>query len=120
VLYDRNILIVQCKSKGLRHEARTGADFEALVSDVRKAVVTAFDQGLAARDHLSASEEPVIRLENGEAEIRRDFVTGVFLLTVTPVPLQFLTTRLANNESVRDLFPEMNSPGRSRFPTSTR
>ncbi len=110
VLYDRNILIVQCKSKGLRHEARTGADFEALVSDVRKAVVTAFDQGLAARDYLSASEEPVIRLENGEAGIRRDFVTGVFLLTVTPVPLQFLTTRLANNESVRDLFPGTEFP----------
>jgi hypothetical protein len=105
VLYDRNILIVQCKSKGLRHESRTGADFEALVSDVRKAVVEAFDQGLAARDYLSALEEPVILVQGGEAQIAREFVTGVYLLTVTPVPLQFLTTRLANNDSVRDLFP---------------
>ena len=28
----------------------------------------------------------------------------MFLLTVTPVPLQFFTTRLANNDNVRDLF----------------
>jgi hypothetical protein len=28
VLYDRNILIVQCKSKGLRHDSRTGADLK--------------------------------------------------------------------------------------------
>jgi hypothetical protein len=104
VLYDRNILIVQCKSKSLRHEAKTG-DFDALISDVRKAVVNAFSQGLAARDYLFASEESVIVLENGEAGIVRDLVTSVYLLTVTPVPLQFLTTRLANNESVRDLFP---------------
>jgi hypothetical protein len=110
VLYDRNILIVQCKSKGLRHEARTGSDFEALIGDVRKAVVTAFDQGLAARDYLAASDEPVILLEKGESGIRRDLVTGGFLLTVTPVPLQFLTTRLANNESVRDLFPGNEFP----------
>jgi hypothetical protein len=105
VLYDRNILIVQCKSKGLRHDSRTGADFEALLSDVRKAVVEAFDQGLAAREYLSASEEPVIIFQGGDARIAREFVTGVYLLTVTPVPLQFLTTRLANNDSVRDLFP---------------
>jgi hypothetical protein len=104
VLYDRNIVIVQCKSKGLRHESRTGANFEALVSDVRKAVVEAFDQGLAARDYLSASDEPVVLFRGREARIPRELVTGVYLLTVTPVPLQFLTTRLANNESVRDLF----------------
>jgi hypothetical protein len=105
VLYDRNILIVQCKSKGLRHGSRTGADFEALLSDVRKAVVEAFDQGLAARDYLCASEEPIIVFQGGEARIPRGLVTGVYLLTVTPVPLQFLATRLANNDSVRDLFP---------------
>ena len=105
VLYDRNIVIVQCKSKGLRHDSRTGADFEALLSDVRKAVVEAFDQGLGARDYLSASDEAVILFEGGEARIPREPVTGVCLLTVTPVPLQFLTTRLANNDSVGDLFP---------------
>lgn len=110
VLYDRNILIVQCKSKGLRHEARTGADSEALISDVRKAVVSAFGQCLAARKYLAASEEPVIRFENGEAGIERDLVTNVYLLTVTPIPLQFLTTRLANKESVRDLFTENEFP----------
>ena len=104
VLHDRNILIVQCKSKGLRHDSRTGADFEAVISDVRKAVVEAFDQGLAARDYLSASEEPAILFQGGDARISRDAVTGVYLLTVTPVPLQFLTTRLANNHDVRDLF----------------
>jgi len=31
-------------------------------------------------------------------------VTAIYLLTVTPVPLQFFTTRLANNPSVSDLF----------------
>lgn len=110
VMYDRNILIVQCKSKGLRHEARTGADFDALISDVRKAVANAFEQGRAARDYLFASEAPVILLENGEVQIVRELVTGVYLLTATPVPLQFLTTRLANNESVRDLFPKNEFP----------
>lgn len=111
VLYDRNILIVQCKSKGLRHEARTGADFDALISDVRRAVVNAFDQCLAARDYLSASEEPaVILLQDREVRIPPELVTGVYLLTVTPVPLHFLATRLANNESVRDLFPGNEFP----------
>jgi hypothetical protein len=105
VVYDRNILIVQCKSKGLRHDSRTGTDFEALLSDVRKAVVEAFDQGLAARDYLSAAEETVILFQGGEARIPPDLVTRVYLLTVTPVPLQFFTTRLANNDRVRDLFP---------------
>ena len=98
-------MIVQCKSKGLRHDSRTGAAFEALLSDVRKAVVDAFDQGLAARDYLSGSEEAVFLFEGGEARIPRELVTRVYLLTVTPVPLQFLTTRLANNDSGRDLFP---------------
>lgn len=36
VVYDRNILIVQCKSKSLRHDSRTGADFEALLSECAK------------------------------------------------------------------------------------
>jgi hypothetical protein len=104
VLYDRNILIVQCKSKGLRHDSKTGADFEALIGDVRKAVVDAFDQGIRARNYLLSAEEPVILVEGGEIGIPRDSVTAIYLLTVTPVPLQFFTTRLANNRDVRDLF----------------
>lgn len=87
VLYDRNILIVQCKSKGLRHDSQTGADFEVVISDLRKAVVAAFDQGRAARDYLLASDEPVILFQGAEARTPRDAVTGVYLLTVTPVPL---------------------------------
>lgn len=104
VLYDRNILIVQCKSKGLRQDSRVGADYEALIGDVRKAVVDAFDQGIAARDYLLATEEPLLLVENRELRISQEFTTAIYLLTVTPVPLQFLTTRLANNPDVRGLF----------------
>jgi hypothetical protein len=77
---------------------------EALIGDVRKAVVEAFDQGLAARDYLLSSEEPAVLFEGGEVQIPRESVTAMYLLTVTPVPLQFFTTRLANHQSVRDLF----------------
>ncbi len=104
VLHDRNILIIQCKSKGLRQDSKVGEDYGALLGDVRKAVVNAFDQGIAARDYLMATEEPLVLVEGGELRIVREFTTAIYLLTVTPLPLQFFTTRLANNPEVRDLF----------------
>ena len=41
----------------------------------------------------------------------REAVTGFHLLTVTPLPLQFFTTRLANNASIADLFGGVRSYG---------
>lgn len=110
VLYDRTILIVQCKSKGLRHDSKRGADYDALIDDIRKAVIDAFDQGIAARDYLSSTEEPIVLIQGGELRIPRELVTAIYLLTVTPVPLQFFTTRLANNPSVSDLFSSNEFP----------
>ena len=57
VLYDRKILILQCKSKTLTHAANIGKDVERLRSDLQKGVKDAFDQGVRARDHLLASAE---------------------------------------------------------------
>lgn len=110
VIYDRNLLIVQCKAKGLRLESRVGANIEALVGDLRKAVGQAFDQGLVARDYLFAAEEVSILHNGTRISINSNLITNVLLLTVNPLPLQFLTTRIANNASVRDLFRSNELP----------
>jgi hypothetical protein len=103
-------MVVQCKSKGLQHDSRIGRDVEAILNDVRKAVVEAFEQGIGARSYLMGSEEPVFYCEAGSGKILRSAITSIFLLTVTTLPLQFLTTRLANSQSVRDLFSGYEFP----------
>jgi hypothetical protein len=50
VLYDRKVLLFQCKTKTLTYPARIGADFKALKSDMKKAIADAFGQGIRARD----------------------------------------------------------------------
>lgn len=110
VMYDSNLIIVQCKSKGLRHQARIGKDSDAIIDDVRKAVVEAFDQGIKAREYLSASEKISILAENGVWDLSPRLTNGIYLLTVTLFPLQFLTTRLMNSKTVSDLFARNEFP----------
>jgi hypothetical protein len=53
---------------------------------------------------MTRAQETIILYRGYEIHVPREAVTGFYLLTVTPLPLQFLTTRLANNASVADLF----------------
>jgi hypothetical protein len=110
VLHDRKVLIVQCKSKGLSQDARVGLDAGKLIADVRMAVAEAFEQGIGARSYLTQSQESVILHGRCQIHVPRDAVTGFYLLTVTPLPLQFFTTRLANHTSVGQLFSSSEFP----------
>ena len=60
VLYDRKIIIVQCKSKFLTHPASVGEDFEALRTDLKKGIGDAYDQCLRALGYLAGSGEKEI------------------------------------------------------------
>jgi len=110
VLYDRKILIFQCKSKLLTYRARTGSDFEALRTDVRKAISDAFKQGVRARKYLQTNRRAELRVEESGFKIDMDQVNGIYLANVTAMPFRTLTGRLANTNSVLKLFEENEYP----------
>ena len=110
VLHDRKVLIFQCKSKAMRRESRTGEDLEALRTDLSKAVNEAFAQGLRARDYLNANRTPRIIAGDRELTIDRHQVSEIFLVTITPLPLQHFTTRFANHSSALGMFPNGEYP----------
>jgi hypothetical protein len=100
VLHDRMILIVQCKSKGLRFQSKIGLDSAGIREDLQKAVKAAFEQGLRARDYL-AGDSPRIRVgEDQELEIDGSQVSAMYIVTVTPLGLQTFATRIANQDAV--------------------
>lgn len=99
VLYDGMILIVQCKSKGLRFQSKIGLDSTAIREDLRKAVRSAFDQGIRARDFLN-SDSPRIGIgAEHELELDRSLVSAMYIVTVTPLGLQMFATRIANQDA---------------------
>jgi hypothetical protein len=105
VLHDHKILLFQCKSKALTYRARIGADFDVLRNDVRKAIADSFQQGIRARDYLQANKQA--RFAVGEKRFGLDMhqVNGLYLVSVTAMPLQTLAARLANTNSALELFP---------------
>lgn len=97
VLYDRKILLVQCKSKVLTHVANIGGDLDKLRDDLSKGVKDAFQQGVRAREYLLASEQPDILLGSRRVAIDMHQVNAVHVINVTLTPYQDLTTRLSNH-----------------------
>lgn len=110
VLHDRKILIFQCKSKILTYRSRIGADFEVLREDLRKAIAEAFRQGTRAQNYLRTSERAEVRIHTGPLAIDMTQVTGIYLVSLTSMPLQDLAGRLANTNSILGLFPENEYP----------
>lgn len=110
VLYDRKVLIFQCKSKSLTYRARTGSDFEALRNDVRKAISDAFKQGVRAKNYLQTNRRAKLYIGESGFEIDMDQVNGMYVVNVTAMPFRNFTGRLANTSSVLELFQENEYP----------
>ena len=102
VLHDGIVLIVQCKSKGLRFQSKIGLDSAAIRDDLHKSVKAAFDQGVRARDYL-AGESPLVRAGDRELEIDRSLTSATYIVTVTPLGLQTFATRIANSDSLLNI-----------------
>jgi hypothetical protein len=97
VLYDRKILVVQCKSKVLTHVANIGGNLDKLRDDLSKGVKDAFEQGVRAREYLLISEDPDILLGSRRVAIDMRQVNAVYVINVTLTPFQDLTTRFSNH-----------------------
>lgn len=104
VLHDHKVLLFQCKSRALTYPARIGADFNAIRSDVRKAIADAFRQGTKARDYLQANKEAEFVHGEEHFAIEMNRVNGLYVVSVTSMPLQSLAGRFANTNSALGLF----------------
>ena len=106
ILHDRNILIIQCKSKKLTHEARIGSNFDKLKEDLNQSIKDSFDQALKAKNYLKESDSPEIVLNNKKTIIDMQQVdnNNIFLISVTLGQYADITTRLANINPTMKLF----------------
>ena len=107
ILHDRNILIIQCKSKKLTHEAKIGSSIDQLKEDFRESVKIAFNQGLNAKQYLNKKDYPEIFFKNNK-KIKIDMhqvdYNNIFLICVTLGQYANITTRLANINPTFKLF----------------
>jgi hypothetical protein len=106
VLYDRNILIFQCKSKKLTMEAKIGKDIKKIKSDLTKSIRNSYNQGLRAKKYFNSRDYPKIILGNRGITIDMKQVDSrnIFLISVTLGQFANITTRLMNIEPQLNLF----------------
>lgn len=112
ILHDRNILIIQCKSKKLTYEARIGSSLDKLKEDLKQSVKDSFDQALKAKNYLKESDYPEIVLKNKKTKIDMQQVdnNNIFLISVTLGQYADITTRLANINPTLKLFSSNEYP----------
>ncbi len=112
ILHDRNILIIQCKSKKLTYEARIGSSLDKLTEDLKQSVKDSFDQALKAKNYLKESDYPEIVLKNKKTKIDMHQVdyNNIFLISVTLGQYADITTRLANINPTLKLFSSNEYP----------
>ncbi|WP_165420152.1 hypothetical protein [Edaphobacter modestus] len=87
VLHDGKILIFQCKAKGLTRDARVGADFSKLRSDMQAAIRNAFDQAVRARTYIRSTDRPALSVGGLTLKIDGEMITDIYLINVTMMPL---------------------------------
>jgi hypothetical protein len=113
ILHDRNILIIQCKSKKLTYEARIGSSLDKLKEDLGKGIKEPFKQALKARDYLKKSDYPVVILKNNK-KIKIDMhqvdYNNIFLISVTLGQYANIVTRLTNINPTLNLFSSNEYP----------
>ena len=113
ILHDRNILIIQCKSKKLTYEARIGSSLDKLKEDLKQSVKDSFDQALKAKKYLNKTNYPVVVLKNNK-KIKIDMhqvdYNNIFLISVTLGQYANITTRLANINPTLKLFSSNEYP----------
>jgi len=110
VLHDGKILIFQCKAKGLTRDARIGADFGRLRTDLQAAIRLAFDQAVRARQYIRSTDEPILKTGNMAVRIDGRMITDIYLINVTLMPFLTFATRFENIEEALGLFPEREYP----------
>ncbi len=110
VLHDHKILLFQCKFKPLTHRARTGADFDALRTDLRGAIADSFQQGIRARDYLRANRQAQFVFQGKTFVIDMDQINEIYLVGITSMPFQNLAARFANTNGALGLFSENEYP----------
>lgn len=112
ILHDRNILIIQCKSKKLTYEARIGSSLDKLTEDLKQSVKDSFGQALKAKNYLKESDYPEIVLKNKKTKIDMHQVdyNNIFLISVTLGQYADITTRLANINPTLNLFSSNEYP----------
>jgi hypothetical protein len=110
VLHDGKILIFQCKAKGLTRNARVGGDFLQLRTDMQAAIRDAFNQAVRARQYIRNSENPALNVKGMRLTIDGTFITDIYLITVTLMPLLMFVTRFENIEDALGLFPDKEYP----------
>jgi len=113
ILHDRNILIIQCKSKKLTYEARIGSSLDKLKEDLKQSVKDSFNQALKAKKYLNETDYPVVVLKNNK-KIKIDMHqvdnNNIFLISVTLGQYANITTRLANINPTLELFSSNEYP----------
>ena len=112
ILHDRNILIIQCKSKKLTYEARIGSSIDKLKEDLKQSVKDSFNQGLKAKSYLKESDYPEVVLKNKKIKIDMHQVdyNNIFLISVTLGQYANITTRWANVNPTLKLFSSNEYP----------
>jgi hypothetical protein len=110
VLHDRNIFIVQCKTKRLRYDSKIGKDSQLIKDDLNKAVKESFDQAIRARDYFLQNQPAKIKVNYGNLEVDSKQISNIFLLSVTLGSYQHLITRLANINPAINLFSNSQYP----------
>lgn len=112
VLFDRNILIFQCKSKKLTIQARTGKSFKKIKEDLEKSIKDSLEQGVRAKNYFNSTNFPKIVLEDRETTIDMKQVDSrnIFLISVTLGQFANITTRFMNLEPNLKLFSSNEFP----------
>ncbi len=110
VLHDRNIFILQCKTKRLRYDSKIGRELQLIKDDLNKAVKESFDQAIRARDYFLQNQPAKIEVNHGNIEVDSKQISDIFLLSVTLGSYPHLITRLANINPIIDLFSDNQYP----------
>jgi hypothetical protein len=110
VLHDRNIFILQCKTKRLRYDSKIGKELQSIRDDLDKAVRESFTQASRARDYFVQNQPARIKVKRGRLEVDSRQISDIFLLSVTLGSYPHLTTRLANINPKINLFSDNQYP----------
>ncbi|GAH14932.1 unnamed protein product, partial [marine sediment metagenome] len=110
VLHDRNIFILQCKTKRLRYDSKIGKELQLIRDDLNKAVKESFAQAIRARDYFMQNQPAKIKLQGTNLEVDSKQISDIFLLSVTLGSYPHLITRLANINSALNLFSNNQYP----------
>jgi len=110
VLHDRNIFILQCKTKRLRYDSKIGKELQLIRDDLDKAVRESFAQASRARDYFMQNQPAKIKVKHGNLEVDSKQISDIFLLSVTLGSYPHLVTRLANINPEINLFSDNQYP----------